>query len=887
MMKRFRRNFAWVLVTAMLVNVLPDMTDNSIVYAEDIVEAGSTQDGEEKYVYEAGGSQDGEENDVHEKDGTQDAEDEVMYYETNLKVKALPIAKNIYTGQRDIQIATPIFSHDTTNKTVVYLEDDKNQIITNNYGGILGNAYDPDSQTLVINIPKNTSSGKHVLTFTAVAPKGCTGSQAKLTVNVKIGIERVYMKTDTTYYYLNNKDINIKPKTYFQNTTLRRERPGYDYVIPSTQKAVYSLQSDNEELLKYITINPSNGNVKISKNLTGVFDSIKSEGDKFEIVAVANDFEGLEDPGEDYLGKDRQGTREFTLSTEGISERIKKANEIRCFIGESDYDKKRTELARTDKDSKTMTSFSIKEAQQLEFRLYDSADASDDDYISEGFTWKVTGPVKKCRAFSTLMLDEVSPGIVTITATAADGSGKGSVTRKIEIKKDSCKLGLVDNGDGEIVTPSFINNEYRDLDNMYVILPFNDEETEPINYSKYLQAKENEEWYDFTDDLDNMEHNYKVKMSGGVIVQFNRGKLYWRPTEPDTTITLINNNKGSNGKRVQEDKVYKIHNKCFDKIDSDFDKVKVPNVKVVANTYEEGKKAAKIKFEIKNLPKDKVVDIGDGHTDYCLTLAKKYNEKFKGPKPEFLDMIRVAFALDITIEDGKYYATVTQNIGGEEWWNEGASFVEGTYKLEAFISNKEYNDDLEYILNKKPIDTTVTITKNKLKAVWEGSKVTKIKVPANETDEPVCLVNADRQDTDCFKWGKNKNIGSVKITDVKFDMDTANIYKETLLGDDKLIKISTVNGNSCVAYTAEDYNAIKQAVIDAASGKTAKKNSSAQKAAAKMIKAKPDKNGNYDMNKVNPVIKGYFTYTIEGTEEMGYHTIKNLKQSFEITLSEP
>ena len=875
MLNRFRRNFSLVIVTALLVGVLPEMTSNSIVYAYETgisMEENSMVKPETKEV---------------DADILYDGEPVPLYYETNLKVKALPIAKNIYTGQRDIQIATPIFSQDTTNKTVIYLEDDKNQIVTNNYGGVLGNAYDPASGNLVINIPKYTSSGKHVLTFTAVAPKGCTASQAKITVNIKIGIEHVFVKTNTTHYYLNNKDIIIKPEPHFQNISLQHERSGFDYILPSTPKAVYSIQSDNEELLKYITIDSSKGRVKISKELTPVFDSIKAKGDNFTIVAVANDFEGVDDPGDDYLGKDRRGTSTITLSTEGLSERIEKANEMRCFIGESDYDKKRTELARTDKDNKTMTSFSFKEAQHLEFRIYDSADASDENYISEGFIWKVTGPVKEYRAFSTLNLDVVSPGIVTITATAADGSGKGSVTRKIEIRKDSCKLGLHECRKGKVVKPIYTNDNYVETNVTYVIIPFNDEETAPIYSSKYYETTEDDDWYDFTDELKGMEHNYKVKISGGVINNFRLGTLSWTPTEPDTTITLINNNKGSNGKRVQEDKVYRIHNKCFDKIDSDFDNVKIPNVKVVANKYVEGKKAAKIKFEIKNLPKDKVVDIGEGHTGYYLYFTKKYNEKQKSPKPEFLDMVSDIFA-EIMIEDGKYYATLTQDIGGEEWhtW-EPYDFVVGNYKLQVTITKSEYNDeDLDYILNKKFIDTTVTITKNNLKAVWAGNKVTKVKVNADKKDEPVYLVQADRQDTDSFKWGKNKGVGSVKITGVRYDLNTANIYKETLLEDDKLIKFTSVSGNSCIAYTAADINEVKKAVIDAASGKTTRMRSSAQKAAAKMIGTKPDKDGNYDMSKVKPVIRGYFTYTVEGTEEMGYHTITNLKQRFEITISD-
>lgn len=155
---------------------------------------------------------------------------------------------------------------------------------------------------------------------------------------------------------------------------------------------------------------------------------------------------------------------------------------------------------------------------------------------------------------------------------------------------------------------------------------------------------------------------------------------------------------------------------------------------------------------------------------------------------------------------------------------------------------------------------------------------------ASKKDEPVYLVHADRQDTDSFKWSKNKYVETIKITDVKYDLDTANIYKADLLDDDKLIKFTSVSGNSCITYTAENLGKIREAVIDAATGKTTRMKSSAQKAAAKMIVGKPDKKGNYDINKVKPVIRGYFTYTIEGTDEVGYHVVTNLKQKFEIVL---
>lgn len=805
-------------------------------------------------------------------------EPEAIYYETNLKVKVLPIAKNIYTGQRDIQIASPIFSQETTNKTIIYLKDDKGEIETNNYGDVIGNAYNPKSGKLVINIPKTTTPGKHILSFIAAAPKGCSASQVNIAVNVNIGIESLSMTIPSYQYYLGNKDINIKPTTYYYNTT---HRPMYDsYIKPTTRKAVYSLKSDNEDLLKYIIVNPSNGNIKISKKLSEVFDSIKSKGNKFRIVAVADDFEGVDEPGDKYIEKDRRVEREITLTAEGLSDAIANANEIRGFIchdhNERDEDKERRDIAIIDKNNKTKTSFSIQEAQKLELRLYTSADAGDLDYVKDGIIWKVTGPVKSYRSSDRLWLDAVAPGIITVTAIAADGSGKGSVSRVIEIKHDACKIGLFDDRFGQIVVPaSYVNDDsyaFQDLE--YMILALNDAETETIIEKEY------------NDHRMDMEHNYKVKISGGVITRFKDGLLDFMPTEPDTVITLINYNKGSDGNRVQSDKVYTIHNECFDWIDSDFDKVKIPTTKVVENKYEPGKKPAKIKFEVKNLPK-KVVDLGGGHTGYYLTLGNSYKAKSKYPNPEFTDMIHeIPCRSEIMLEDGKYYATLTQNIGEAYNGQTPSDFVAGTYKLVATITKGDDYDrgDYTHTLNKKLIETTLIITKNNLKATWEGENVTKVKASAGKKDEPVYLVHADRQDTDSFKWNKNKFVGSVKITSVKYDLDTANIYKADLLDDDKLIKFSSVSGNSCITYTAGDLNKIREAVVNAATGKTTKMKSSSQKAAAKMLGAKIDKNGNYDINKVKPVISGYFTYTIEGTDEVGYHVIKNLKQKFEVTL---
>lgn len=869
-------------------NIENEVSENEVLSENNILNQYETEADEKSeectVTYGELSEEDVYENEDLETGKTLTDEQEVIYYETNLKVKALPIAKNVYTGQRNIQIATPVFSNETSNKTIIFLNDNKGQINTNDYDDILGNAYDSESGKLVINIPKYTTPGKHVLTFTAVAPKGCSASQAKLTINIKIGIESLSMTIPSYVYYLNNKDINIKPVTYYYNTT---HRPMYDsYIKPTTRKAVYSLSSNNGELLKYITVNSSNGKIKISKKLTReIFDSIKSDGDKFRIVAIANDFVGEDDPGEDYIGKDRSVEREITLTTEGLSNNIKQANEIRGFIchdrNERDEDKEFREIAVIDKNNKTKTSFTIKDAQRLELRLYESADAEDGEYIKNGVIWKVKGPVKSYRSSDRLWLDIVKPGTVTVTAIAADGSGKGSASRVIEIKRDTCKIGLFDDRFGQkVVSANYLNDEsyaFQDLE--FMILALNDDETETIIDEKY------------NDHRMDMEHNYKVKISGGVITRCKDGLLDYMPTEPDTKITLINYNKGSDGKRVQPDKVYTIHNECFDRIDSDFDKVKIPTTKVVANKYVPGKKPATIRFEVKNLP-DKVVDLGGGHTGYYLTLGNSYKAKTKDTNPDFDDMIaEVPCRAEIMIENGKYYATLTQNIG-EFYENQTpCDFVAGTYKLVATITQGDDYDNGDYYctLNKKLIETTLIITKNNLKTVWEGKNSTNVKVDINE-EEPVNLVNGDRQqDTGSFKWGKNKYVESIKITDVKFDLDTANIYKAALLDDDKLLKVmTTLDGDSCVMYTAENFDAVREAVINAASGKTAKKKSSAQTAAAKMIGAKPDKYGNYDIEKVKekvkPVIKGYFTYTVEGTDEVGYHVITNLTRKFEITL---
>ncbi len=808
-----------------------------------------------------------------------------LYYETNLKVKALPASKNVYTGQRDIQIATPVFSKESSNTSIIYLEDNKGEIETNNYGDIEGNAYDPESGKLVINIPASVTPGKHILTFETCAPNGCIASKASISINVKIGIESVSMVKSLYTYYLGNKDINIKPSTHYYNIT---HAPMYESTIkPSTCKAIYRVESDNEYLLPYITINPVNGKVKISKSLTKVFDRIKSMGTTFRIVATANDYQGTEvykktNPA--YSSREDKWMIEIT--TDGVSDYLKNNNEMRAFLGHSYYDESHqlkvsetpTDVAIIDKNNKKRTQFTIQEANNLTFRVYRSASDTDDSIVHSNITWKVSGPVLSYGADNYgLHIHKVKPGIVTVTAVAADGSGKGSISRTFEVKKDDYKLRLVDAAYGNILIPtdvSYDNENYAFQGAIYMILPFNDAETEMIIEEPYQ------------DHADDVEHNYKVSISGGTNLQLKRGEISWIPTDNYTKITIINNNKGSDGKKVQEDKVYTIHNTCFDRTESAFDNVKVLPATAIANKYYDGKKAAKVRFEVTNLPAS-VKDIGGGHTGYFLTVAKNYKEKSKFPNPEFDNMIaEVPCSSEIMFENGKYYAELHQDMG-EEWWQEPSDFVTGTYKLEAFIGRGDITEEnIQYVLNKKMIETTVTIIPNNLKANWEGGKTTQMRLNGNEMDQTVHLVvsaESLNRDTEFFKWNKNKSVAEVRLTGIAYDVDTLNIFKESLISGDNLFAVSSENGNIDFVYKAEDFAALKNAVVNAASGKTVKMKTSAQKAAAKMA-PKPDKNGNYNMDKVKPVIRGSFTYEIVGTDATGYDSISNLTQKFEITL---
>lgn len=809
-----------------------------------------------------------------------------LYYETNLKVKAIPAAKNVYTGQSNVQIATPIFSKESSSTTIIYLKDDLGQIETNNYGEVEGNAYDPESGKLVINIPASVTPGKHVLTFVAYAPNGFIASKTSITINVKIGIESVVMIKSLSTYYLGNRDINIKTKTRYYNIT---HAPMYESVIkPTTCKAVYSIESDNEYLLSYITINPSNGNVKISKDLAKVYDRIKAKGTTFRVIATANDY-----PGTEIYQKIENVSRvdkwEIEITTDGISDYLTNNKEIRAFIDQPYYNEYHqldvketpTDVAVIDKNNKKRTQFTIQQANKLTFKVYRSASDPDEKNIHTNVTWKVSGSVLSYRADSYgLHIDKVKPGIITVTAIAADGSGKGSISRSFEVKKDDYKLRLVDvpNGNEVLPTDAAYENEYYAFQSVqYMIIPFNDAETEPILEEEY------------NDHIDDMEHNYKFKISGGVILKIVGGSILWMPTEQYTKITLINNNKGSDGKKVQEDKVYTIHNTCFDKTESDFDTVKVLPAKTVANKYYDGKVASKIRFEVTNLPAN-VVDTGDGHTGYILTLAKSYKEKIKFPKPELENMIaEVPITSEIMYENGKYYVEIHQSIG-EQWWQEPSDLVAGTYKLSVYIGRGDITEeDIQYVLNKKMIETTLTITPNNLKFAWEGGKTTKIKINGNESDKSerlIALADSDNRDTAYFKGSKYQNVAEVEITDVKYDLDTLNIFKEGLVSGDNLMTISSENGNVDLIYKAEDFAALKNAVVNAASGKTVKVGTAAQKAALKMT-AKPDSNGNYDMSKVNPVIRGTFTYKIVGTDAAGYEMISNQTQNFEITLVNP
>ena len=220
-------------------------------------------------------------------------------YETALKLKK---SKNttIYTGQKNVVIATPQFSKATTYRTITkaslkdisYEEDTALQLDINENGDIIATATD------------TTAVAKHTVQVTAAAATDMNPSTATIVITVvqRINDDLKVSVPSLSLYKAPKKAASVKA-TPIYNDGVKSKKVKWEVVKEKAEAGKTQQVSETEgsgkdvpfttddSLYGMININQKNGTFTINKNYTLALDD---KDNTFVIKAIANDFDGNE-----------------------------------------------------------------------------------------------------------------------------------------------------------------------------------------------------------------------------------------------------------------------------------------------------------------------------------------------------------------------------------------------------------------------------------------------------------------------------------------------------------------------------------------------------------------------------------------------------------------
>lgn len=196
------------------------------------------------------------------------------------KLKLSPKAKAFYWGEKNVALAAASFSKTTNVRRIAkvtiegvsekdkYSSEDKNSIISiDNVNGLISLS---DSEKLY--------PGKYILT---AYPAG-EGKAAKLKFTVKAPVTDIEITSaDTTIIKSAGMTATRKLKVTCKSTV-----HGKNYK-PAKTKVKYTVASDNEELLKYVSV--KNGAVTVKK---GYCLDYNESGNRFKVTVTATDLAG-------------------------------------------------------------------------------------------------------------------------------------------------------------------------------------------------------------------------------------------------------------------------------------------------------------------------------------------------------------------------------------------------------------------------------------------------------------------------------------------------------------------------------------------------------------------------------------------------------------------
>ena len=193
-------------------------------------------------------------------------------YETNLNIKM--VKNTVYSGQRNVVVATPVFSKGTSYQQIKIESLQKGiEAVSDKQGNIM------------VSVGEDVKPGKYTIEVTADAPKDTLPSKKAFTIEVVQGIYHLTLETPKKLYKHYNVGVSFKAKLIYNHG---------DQVQPKTKKVEWGLEFyDNGDWVdfehpygKFFTI--KDGTVTIDKSFVISNDSEKN---KFRIKVAAKDYE--------------------------------------------------------------------------------------------------------------------------------------------------------------------------------------------------------------------------------------------------------------------------------------------------------------------------------------------------------------------------------------------------------------------------------------------------------------------------------------------------------------------------------------------------------------------------------------------------------------------
>ena len=348
-------------------------------------------------------------------------------YETNLKLKK--VASKIYTGQKNVVLAAPVFSKATTPEFrgivdiwVTNLRGEKekedpfrfelNQDEKGNICADFGNYLAP---------------GTYVLHATPMCPDSLYAKEATLTFKVLQGIDKLQFSAllgdnyDVTVFRANNKKVIY---------TLPALVYGGRFTVPANTKTTYSIaptykNKDTTDNLKYVTINPKTGKVTIDKKY--VLPSNKANA-TFQVTATAADF-ARQDPADNVTA-----VMTFTIKNT--------KNDI-PYLTLCEYE---VDVETFHKVTPTDGKYFIDDAEDTQYAILATnheipeegiVRSSDDIIPTSMYSLKISNKNVKCKMYDMSYVVEADTTIknVNFTATTNDGGKKSNVIKNVTFEE--------------------------------------------------------------------------------------------------------------------------------------------------------------------------------------------------------------------------------------------------------------------------------------------------------------------------------------------------------------------------------------------------------------------------------------------------------------------